>query len=77
MMPATNAFLNLTLVLGTSMYVPAKNSHTRTTDAKSSRILMRGERTPDGSKALSVVDMNTMIPDAQIIRTGRIRKMAV
>ena len=75
--PASRALGILTLVLGTRIKTPAKNSQVNIHDATSSNAEITGVIKLKWNTDCSVDDINTAIPPPQIIRMGRISSIAV
>ena len=75
--PANSALRNRTFVFGIRMYTPVKNSHIRAAEVRSSMVEIAGDMILSGRAFCSVDDMNIVRPLLHIIRTGRIRNIAV
>ena len=75
--PAIKAFLNLTLVLGISINMVAKNNHVNIYEAHLNKNEIMGDMNSKSNRFCSVEVINKDKPLAHIISTGKIRSIAV
>ena len=75
--PAINAFLNLTLVLGISINMAVKNSQVNKNEAHLNENVMIGDMNSKSKMFCNVDDTNIDNPLEHIINTGRMSSIAV